>query len=163
MKTKNEPIFLHIIEEDYKESEKKHNKRFDTTGKAIQLDDLQQEDGSVAEQLRKMHGEYAGKSEPESLEVTENTGEIEQPSTCDVKNPSHVSELIAAYQKIKITEQELAGRKQDLLSMQKDLKAILDKEILKKQKAIQTLQNEISELETNCREISQELGISINI
>jgi hypothetical protein len=163
MKTKNEPIFLHIIEEDYKESEKKQNKRFDTTGKAILLDELQQEDGSVAEQLRKMHGEYAGKSEPDSLDVTENFNEIEPHAAHEAKKPSGISELIATYQKTKITEQELTGRKQDLLLMQKDLRAILDKEILKKQKTIQTLQNEISVLETNCKEISQELGISINI
>ena len=163
MKKKNENIFLHIIEQDYKEAERSHSERLDISGKVIPLDELEKKDASVLESLRKMHTDSGSIEQPESLEVPEETKLVEEPSAIDRANLPDVSELITEYQEMKTSEQALEDRRQDLLSIQKDLRGKLVGEISKKKKSIQGLQKEISVLETSCRELSEELGLSINI
>lgn len=157
MKKRNKNIFWHIINEDYKTKKQEQNQRFDVSGKAIQLTEPQQQDASVAEQLRKMHDPFVVTMEPEWLQQTDELNQTKQQDSCESMNSLDVSELYESYQKIKTEEQELIDCKQDLQSMEQDLREKLSKEIGKKKKAIEALQLEISALQNTCRVISQEL------
>ena len=155
MKKENKNIFLHVIDEDYKAKKQEQNERIDISEKTIQL--MDQKDVSVIEQLRKMHGYFASAEEPEQLELTDEVNQTKQQDHCESMNSLEVSELYVSYQKVKAEEQELIDRKQDLLSMEQDLRGRLLKEIYQKKKAIELLQLEISTLQNNCKEISQVL------
>jgi hypothetical protein len=154
MKKENKNIFLHIIDEDYKAN--KQSGRIDISEKTSQL--IGPTDISVIEQLRKMHGDFEVTKELEQLEPTNELIQTKPQESFESMNSVDVSELYAFYQKAKAEEKELIERKQDLQSMEQDLRERLSREICQKKKAIEALHLEISALQNNCKEISQVLS-----
>jgi hypothetical protein len=116
MKKENENIHRHIINEDYRALKKKQNQHFEVSGKALTLSDLQN-DSSIVELLKKMHGDFAATNEPESLQEPENPDQIEQQNSYLSTDSLDVSELFATYEKLKTEEQELVDCKQNLREM----------------------------------------------
>ena len=157
MKKENENIHRYIIKEDYRALKKKQNQHFEVSGKALTLSDLQN-DSSIVELLKKMHGDFAATHEPESLQEPENPDQTEQQNSYLSTGSVDVSELFASYEKLKKEEQDLADSKQNLLAMEQSLRNKLTLEICKKKKGIKELQVEISVLQNTCEEIKQELG-----
>jgi len=153
MKKENKNIFLHIIDEDYKAKEQ--TEKIDVSKKAILL--IEPKDTSVAKRLRKILGNFAASKEPEWPESIAELNQIKPQDPCESTSSLDVSELYLFYQKVKAEGQELTDRKQDLLSMERDLREKLLREICKKKKANEVLHLEISALQNTCREISQSL------
>ena len=152
MKKENKNIFLHIIDQDYKATKQAQKGGIDISEKTIQL--MDQKDVSVIDQLRKMHADFEITKETEQLESTDEFNQTKPSALCETMNSIDVSELYLSYQKVKAEEQELKDHKQDLLSMEQDLRARMLKEIYNKKKAIEVLHIEISTLQSNCQDIS---------
>jgi hypothetical protein len=159
MKKDNEDIHLHIINEDYKTIKNKRNHHFDVSGKAISLIELKNS-AAVAEQLRKMHNDFAGTNE-ELLNKAKTSNQLEKQSSLPI-NSLDVSELFESYQIIKTEDQSLIDNKQELLTMEHSLRNRLTQEICKKKKSIEELQVEILALQNSCKEIKQELSLPTN-
>ena len=155
MKKENKNIFLQIIDQDYKANKQAQNERIDLSKRYIQL--IDQKDISVVEQLRKMHADFEVTKEPEQLESNDEINQTKPEVPCESMNSIDVSELYLSYQKVKAEEQELKDRRQDLLSMEQDLRERMLKEIYNKKKTIKVLHIEIAALQNNCKEISQAL------
>ena len=157
---KNKNIFLHIIEEDYKRKSKERNQCFDVSGKAILLTESQQKDVSVVEQLRKLHEPFVVTVESECLEPNDEVNQTNQQNSHETTNLLDDLELDVVLQKIKSEGQELKDDKQDMLSMEKDLRGRLSEEIGKRKKAIEALRLEILSLQNSCKDLSQELQLT---
>ena len=79
----------------------------------------------------------------------------------ELPNTPDVLDLLAAFQKMKIDEQELLKIKQVLLTTQQELQSKLEEEVNKKKMAIDELKSEIPDLQNKCRQLGQILGIDI--
>lgn len=155
---KNKNIFLHVIDQDYKDKKQKQNEHPDVSGKSLQLTEIK--DNTVVEQLKKMHGPFQETTELEASELTNELSQTRQLEPTESMNSLDVSELYLSFQNLKTEEQELLARKQDLLSIEQNLREKLLTEVIAKKKAIEALNLEISTLQNTCKEISE--GLQLN-
>jgi hypothetical protein len=146
---KNKDIFLHIIDDEYLRHKQNQRVRFNTTEKAVKLD---QADASVIERLRQMHSNL--EEDPETIDDIEQTN---QENSDEYLNSLDISELYTYYQKMTNEEQELTSNRQDLLEFENDLREKMIAEINNKKETNQTLRSEILSLQNICDEITNEL------
>jgi regulator of replication initiation timing len=158
MKQENVNIHSHIIKEDY-ESKKKKPPHWDISDKPILLSELKN-NTTLVEQFKKMHNDFIEPEDPELPQInTSDSDKIESQSNCQSTDSQDITELIKSYQELKNDEQELIDERKSLLIMEQDLRNRLIQEVSKKRKVVKELQDEISALQSTCREINQEIDI----
>ncbi len=150
---KNKNIFLHIIEEDYKKKRYEQKQCFEVSGKAFLLSEPQNENGSLAKQLEKLHESLIVNDQ----QILDEPNQERQQNSNKLTNSFDDSELNKFSQKIETEEQEPIDHTQNKQSKEQDLRERLFKEISEKKKVIEALQIEILTLQNICKELSQEL------
>ena len=158
MKKEELNIHSHIIREDY-EAKKNKPQHWDILEKPILLSDLQNKT-TLVEQLKTMHNCFVEIEETELPQIAAvDSEQMESQSDYRYMNSLDISELIKSYQELKNDEKELVDKRQCLLVMEKDLRNRLIEEICRKRKVMKELQDELSALQSTCREIEQELDV----
>ena len=158
MKKEKLNIYSHIIREDY-EAKKNKPQHWDILEKPVLLSDLQNKT-TLVEQLKTMHNCFVEIKETELPQMAAvESDQIESQSDCRNMNFLDISELIKSYHELKNDEQKLVNKRQCLLVMEQDFRNRLIHEICRKRKVTKELQDEISALQSTCREIEQELDV----
>jgi hypothetical protein len=158
MKKEKVNIHSHIIREDY-ESKKNKPQQWDILEKPILLSELQSKT-TLVEQLKTMHTCLIETEEAELPQISAmNSEQVESQSDCQQMNSQDISELIKYYQELKTNELELIDKRQSLILTEQYLRNKLIQEICAKKKVMIELQEEILALQSNCRQIEQELDV----
>ncbi len=158
MGKENENINIFIIEDDYRRSKAKQNAHDDLSRKPEPIILNKQNHESVIQELEKMHSNFEAGQEPESLQETEVTKQINPSQIADSPSSINDLELLASLQEMKTEEQELLKQKQRLLSREQDLRNRLVKELDRKKTTINNLKTEIPAITNRCKGLSQVLG-----
>jgi hypothetical protein len=157
----NEDIHLFIIEQEYKRKKKEQNVHGGSAKEAEKQSLTGQINPSVVQKLEEMHPKFAATEVPEPVQPTEEVGQVKGPQIEESINTPEILDLIASFQKMRTEEQELLETKEDLLAKRRDLQGKLAKEIDKKKIAIDVLKSEVQNLENQCNEMAQALGIVV--
>jgi hypothetical protein len=154
---KNKNIFLHIIEEDYREKSQKQVKNFDVAEKGVLFTDIKNE-SFVFKQLEKLHDPFITIMDSElnlpNLEIKE----LEHQNVFETMRSIDDLELNDSFQAIKTQQKEHKRITEGGTSKEQVLHDRLSAEISEKKKAIETLQLQILSLQNSCRELSRELS-----
>ena len=159
MGKENENIHQHIIDEDYRNSKRKQELKFEVTGKADLPAQLMQNHKNVVRKLQKMHPKFLIDSKPEEKRTNE---DVSQPPDTDYDeqlDSCSTSELFSSFQEMKGEEDDLLDQKRSLLEKEHELRTVLIQQINKKRKTVQELESEVAILQGKCREIEQALGM----
>ena len=157
MKKENENIHLFIIEQEYKRKKAEQNGQ-DGSSKEAEPILTEQINPAVIQKLEEMHPKLAETEVPESVQPTEEPGQVKSPQIEESTISPDILDLLASFRKMRSEEQELLETKEELLAKERDLQSKLAKEIEKKKIAIDVLKSEVQNLEDRCKEMSQILG-----
>ncbi len=154
---KNKNIFLHIIEENYREKSQNQMQCFDVSEKAVLLTDTKDKNSCLFEQLEKLH-EPIISSDPESKQLNPELNDMNHQNVFKTMRSIDDLEFNDFFQEIKSEEIDPLEKIEEQASREQDLQERLLEEISEKKKAIEALRSEILNLQNSCRELSQELS-----
>ena len=155
MRKENENIFLHIIGEDYRRNKMKQKVDEVFLREAEQLSVTRQIPSSVILELEKMSIRLEA---PQTPEVSQ---QIDRAQIAESSNEVVDFEFLTLLQRMGRAEQELLEQKQAFWAIERELQGRLVEEIETKKMAISNLKSEISDLEDECKELAQVLGIPL--
>jgi hypothetical protein len=161
MPKENENIHLYIIEQEYKRNKAQQNASDSSSKEAEKLMLTEKINPAAVRKLGKMHPKFAVIKAAEAVQPTEELGQVKGPQIEEAINTPEILDLLASFQKMRTEEQELLETKEDLLAKRRDLQGKLVKEIDKKKVAIDVLKSEVQNLENQCKEMAQALGIVV--
>jgi len=155
---KNKNIFLHIIEEDYKEKSQKQIQNFDVCEKGVIFTEPKNKASFLFEQLEKLHDPFITTTDPELNLPNLEMNEPEHRNAFEIMSSIDDLEFNESFQEIKTEEIEPWDKIEKCPSKGQGFQERLLEEISEKRKAIEKLQSEISVLQNSCRELSRELS-----
>jgi len=155
---KNKNIFLHIIEENYREKSQNQMQCFDVSEKAVLLTDTKDKTSSLFEQLEKLHEPIVISSDPESKQLNPELNDMDHQSVFKTMRSIDDLELSDFFQEMKSEEIDPLDKIEEQASREQNRQERLLEEISEKKKAIEALRSEILNLQNSCRELSQELS-----
>lgn len=155
---KNKNIFLHIIEEDYREKSQKQIQSFDVSEKGILFTETKNKSPFLFEQLEKLHDPFITTTDPELNLPNFEINEPEHQNVFEIMRSIYDLELNDSFQERKTEQIEPMDRIEECASNEQDLHERLLEEISERKKAIETLQLQILALQNSCRELSRELS-----
>jgi hypothetical protein len=159
MRKENENIHVFIVEEEYRRSKMRQNANDNLLGKAEPIILNQQHHETVIKELEKMHSDFKGNQEDETLRTTDRSQQINTLQITEASNSTNDLDLLTSLQKMKTEEQALIEQKQRLIATEQNLYSKLVKEIEKKKVTIANLASEIGDLQNKTKQLEEALSI----
>ena len=159
MRKENENIHVFIVKEEYRRSKMMQNANNSLIEKAEPIILNQQNHESVIKELEKMHSDFKGNQEDQTLQTTDHSQQVDPLQISEVPNSTGDLDLLTSLQSLKAEELALIEQKQRLIAREQNLYSELVKKIEKKKLTIANLASEVGDLQSKTKLLGEALSI----